>query len=291
MACSLNEPAFCSANEYYAGLLSLLTRGECELVVLPAHSALLFAERCGLLGSPESFFSAFSAYLKCCAELTPRFLEVHTELARSAGVFLVPGTFLEIDGANCYHSSALIGPNGEICGRQRQTHLSREERAAGLSRGAELRTFSTPSGTAGLVVGSDAWYPEVSRILGLQGTDIACHPGSIPESFSPHYQLCGMWKEVQQNQFFGIESQLSPTVGGENFQGRCAIHAPCEMTEDKSGYLALSSNKEGPAVSAFLDFQARRKAIREYPLYAFLNPPAYRRYLPSLYPSAGKEKE
>lgn len=282
IACSLYNPGFGSPEEYYCHMLQLLDQEKPELAVLPAHSALLFAQRCGFLENQGAFQEVVKAYLAGCRRLTPEYLELHAALARAAGTYLVPGTFLEEENGFYYHSSALIGSDGQVLGRQRQAHLTREEQAAGLTRGIEIKTFSTLLGTIGLLVHTDAWYPEVSRILGLQGAEIVCHPGSIPGSWSPWYQLCGMWKEVQQNQFFGVESQLAASLAGVKFIGRSAVLAPCEMTSDKSGYLARSSGKQ-ESTGALLDFGARREVIQAYPLYAYLNPAAYSRHMPSLY--------
>ncbi|MEW5935740.1 MAG: nitrilase-related carbon-nitrogen hydrolase, partial [Bacillota bacterium] len=202
------------------------------------------------------------------------------EVAREAGVYLALG-LLERGRVG-----VLLGPDGKVVGQQRQTHLPPEERRAGLVPGDQVFVFPTEVGHLGLLVGQDAWYPEVSRILALQGAQVLLSLQAVRRPYSSWRQLAGIWQEVQQNQTFGVESclhgHLALPEGDVEFEGRTAIFAPCEMTPGQTGIL-----KEGPdeagLVLARLDFAAREGVIRQYPVLGLLNPGLYRRYLPAVY--------
>lgn len=105
--------------------------------------------------------------------------QLHSSLARANGLYLVAGTTVEeVDGL-FYHISYCFGPDGRIGGKQRQTHLSREGRRLGLSRGNGLHLFDLAGMKTWLIVRTDARYPEVGRIRALLGADLIAHSGAI----------------------------------------------------------------------------------------------------------------
>jgi len=206
------------------------------------------------------------------------------DLARDAGVYLALG--LPGEG----NAGLLIGPDGKLIGRQWQTHLLPEERERGLVAGGDLLTFRTEVGRLGMLVGTDAWYPEVSRILALQGAEILLSLQAVRRPYTSWRQIAGIWQEVQQNQTFGVESCLhghlrSPATGEKvEFEGRSAIFAPCEMTPGETGILNDAPDGAG-LVLARLDFAAREQVIERYPVLGLLNPRLYCRYFPTVYRS------
>ncbi|MCL5676867.1 MAG: hypothetical protein M1602_03180 [Firmicutes bacterium] len=211
---------------------------------------------------------------------------VAAELAREAKVYLAVGA------AEAGNAGFIFSPDGEMLGWQRQTHLLPEDTARGLVAGDELAIFDTEIGCLGLVVGADAWYPEVSRILALQGAEILISLQAVQRPYTQWRQVAGMWQEVQQNQTFGIESCLHGRVTGPSgesfdavdmeFEGRSAIFAPCEMTPGETGVLNDAPDADG-LVIARLDFAARRRVIEQYSVLGLLNPPLYHRYFPGVY--------
>ena len=322
-AVSLNfsRGSFGTPKEYRIYLINLLKPYKNEencLVVLPGYSGLLLALNSGTLGTTANFRETYQAYLELPASWHEDLLSLHIQTARQLSLFMVCGTDTLTMNAKKYIVSYLVSPQGKILGCQKQLFLSREERSLGISRGEDAEVFSTSLGKIGLMLGSDAYYPEVGRILALNGAEMVCHCGALPgeQTEIPNYwrQMTGMWPQVQQNQFFCVESQLLTTIAGRNFQGSSCILAPCEMTGDKSGFLAwggsspgwlsreeLSHEKLSPAVQtpeelesdgpglikparmiptsepleAHLNFEAREKVIKNYPLLKLLNPAAY----------------
>jgi len=72
-----------------------------------------------------------------------------------------------------------------------------------------------------------------------------------------------MWQEVQQNQFFAVESGFSGFLGEQSFWGESVIYAPLEMTEAGDGYLERSNGQQS-LIIAQLDNKKRRKAILKF---------------------------
>ena len=207
------------------------------------------------------------------------FVNLFASLAQRLRLYLAPGTVIEGDGGRLYNTAYLFAPDGTLVGAQRQTHRTRQEIAWGLSQGDELRVFDIGSARVGFVVGTDVEYPEVSRILALQGANVLIHPAAYATWNAEHF-LIDLWREVQSNQVFGVQACRV----GENFRGRSAIYVPVEMTPTHQGILVQtpSSTTEG-SVSAVLDFDALQKVIDGYPIFDFFNYEFCARELPKAY--------
>lgn len=276
VALSFGNSSFSSREGYLAyvesSLAAVAGKGDL-LLVFPAYLGILLALRWGELENGTDFEGMIASFIRLPAAWHEECLELHREAARRLSAYLVPGTILQTESGQNYHQAFLLAPDGRILGTQRQVYLSRLEKALGLYRGEELNVFHTATGTIGIIIGTDAWYPEVGRILALQGAEIICHCGALPAGENRWLQRAGMWQQVQQNQFFCVESQLAANIG-EPFAAESLIHAPCEMTEEFEGILARDGPEKQPVI-AVLDQKARRQVIDGYPLLQLMNPLAY----------------
>ncbi len=202
----------------------------------------------------------------------------YSALAERYQVYLVTCAVTE-EGGLRYSVATLYGPDGHALGSQRQTHLSPEERAAGLSQGDKLAVFESPVGRLGLLVNTDVRYPEVARILCLKGANVLVSPLAA-RGVPAHDWERRLWREVQANQVFGLEAPLV----GDDYSGPATIHAPLGMTTGNDGILAQAARADADEVAvAELDFAALQKAVDEYPIFRVLNYQLYRRYLPGVY--------
>lgn len=214
-----------------------------------------------------------------CPALAGAFHELAGDLARANGVALAPGPVLVVSAQGMHRVSSIYGPDGRLLGSQVQTHRTAEERVSGLARGSEVAPIETPVGPVGLLNGADVQYPEVARILSLQGALILVHQGALPH-FSQALALSRLWREVQANQVFGIEAYAV----GNGYCGLSAIHAPVEITPGQTGWLARAGEaRRGAVLTAGLDLAAREKLCHLYPILGLGNEGQYRRYFPAIY--------
>lgn len=271
------EPA-----DYATALNSLLAKLQVKLAVLPAHTSFLLCAAGGRLGETGEFSASFRLFRQESTKWNKQYLQLHSSLAEKNALYLVAGTTVEeIDGV-FYHTSYCFGPDGGICGWQRQTHLSREERALGLSRGEELRLFNLAGMKTGLIVSTDAFHPEVGRILALEGADLVAHSGALNAGRDSMAQPARIWAQAQQNQFWAVEAQLKRVIRHRSFGGQSAVIGPCEVTPGATGYLDRET-AEKPFALAELVEADRRRIKKDYPLLKFLRPEAYRGLLPDFY--------
>ncbi len=263
-----------SLNSYRDNLMELLRRAETELAVLPAYSSLVLGAESNSLPLPGNMEQIIADAPAIAKSWTARFLDLHASLAFKLKLYLVPGTwFVREEGKN-YHRTCCIDPAGRIIQYQDQTHLTRQERDAGLSRGERLGLFTCGTLQAGLLIGNDARHPETGRSLALRGADLVLHCGAMPLGVNCWSQAAGIWSQVQQNQFWAVEAQLCGKLEGNTFRAEPIIHGPCEITPGQNGYLARGSVKS-PYVSAYLKQSDRLALIERYPLLDMLNAAAF----------------
>ena len=101
-------------------------------------------------------------------------------LAAELGLHLVVG-FAERDGARCFNSAVLVGPEG-VLGTYRKIHLTQAE-GAWATPGEDWAVFDLPFGRLGLLIGHDMSFPEAGRVLALKGCDLIACPAAIKDRF------------------------------------------------------------------------------------------------------------
>lgn len=101
-----------------------------------------------------------------------------TQAAGQHGVYLVVG-FIEkrtIPGV-IYNSIVICGPDGSVLGSYAKSHLFSNEHLH-FRAGASLNILQTEHGVMGPMICMDIGYPEVARILSLQGAELLLAPSA-----------------------------------------------------------------------------------------------------------------
>ncbi len=266
---------------HWDGLLEAAARSGATLVVLPAlWGWRLFLWELGRnMATAPGLDLILVAPRAALAKAMEEALARYGQMAQRWGLWLVGGALPMVEGETIWQAAPVLSPEGRLVGRQGQTHFSTTERALGLAPAEELEVIPTPLGRLGLVLGQDVLMPEVSRILCLLGAEILVHQGIWPEETRPQW-MSRLWREVQANQVFGLESAL---VMGQRW-GRAACYGPCELTPDLSGVLAETVPGDGQEILLVeLDWAGLRRVVEHYPIHAMRNEPLYRRYFPAIY--------
>jgi len=84
------------------------------------------------------------------------------------------------------NSSVLINDEGEIAGIYRKTHPFPTERISGggwTTPGKEAVVVDTKLGKIGMIICYDGDFPELSRVLAIQGAEIISRPSALLRSF------------------------------------------------------------------------------------------------------------
>ena len=197
------------------------------------------------------------------------YIEQLKELSREYKIAICPGTYWQKEKNNIYHESSLI-IDGEVQLKQRQIYLARWERELGFSRGVKIELKEIKDWNIALIISTDVFYPQVSRMVALKSADIVLSPVGFTGEKNRALQVSGMWQEVQQNQFFAVESGFNGFLGEQSFWGESIIHAPLEMTDKENGFLTRTKGQQS-LIIAELDNKKRRKAISKFDVLSQLN--------------------
>jgi len=212
-----------------------------------------------------------------CLEVGSRLLTGLMDVAAAHRLWLVAGGIPLPAEEGLGNACVLLAPDGRLAGMQWQTHLDEHQAALGLTPGDSLAPMDADGCPMGLLAGDDHLFPEVARILCLQGASMLVHPGTASAG-ERAAMMARLWRDVQGNQVFGLEAGYSgPGPFG------AAVLGPCELTSDGSGILAQVGGEEPAIAVADLDWGRLRQVVEAYPIHASLNPALYQRYLLDAY--------
>ncbi len=197
------------------------------------------------------------------------YIEQVKKLSREYKIAICPGSYWQKEKGNIYHESSLT-IDGKVQLKQRQIYLARWERELGFSRGTKIELKEIKDWNIALIISTDVFYPQVSRMAALKGADIVLSPVGFIGEKNRALQISGMWQEAQQNQFFAVESGFNGFLKERNFWGESIIHAPLEMTEKENGFLTRTKGQQS-LIIAELDNKKTRKSISKFDVLSQLN--------------------
>ncbi len=96
---------------------------------------------------------------------------------------VLPLSYFEKSENVFYNSLVVIDADGSILGNYRKTHIptgtNYEEKFYFTPGDTGIKVFKTHYGKIGIGICWDQWFPEVARILALQGAELICYPTAI----------------------------------------------------------------------------------------------------------------
>ena len=143
-----------------------------RLLVFPEYGAMELASL-----FPEPVPGDLHGQLPAVAGLEARVVELHQELARRHGVYILGGSLpAEVSPGRFHNRAWLYGPDGRS-GFQDKVMMTRFERETwGISGGRELRLFDTALGRIGICICYDVEFPLLARALVEAGAELILAP-------------------------------------------------------------------------------------------------------------------
>ena len=159
-------PEFGQVGRNLARVVSALRTVDADLIVLPelAFTGYYFGDRAEL--EPLAEDPSDSAIV-----------ESLVSLCRERDLYLVTG-FAEKHLDKCFNSALLLGPEGLIH-VYRKIHLFNTEKNCFDPGDTPFRVNEVRGVRVGMMICFDWIFPEVARILALEGADILCHPANL----------------------------------------------------------------------------------------------------------------
>jgi len=206
-------PRFGRVEENLTRVVSALRSRRADIIVLPelAFTGYFFKDR------QETFALAEDP------KDSPTLNRLIT-LCREQEFYLVTG-FAEREGHKVYNSAFLIGPEG-LVHTYRKLHLFNTEKRCFDPGNLPLRVTEIRGMRVGMMVCFDWVFPEVARVLALQGAELLCHPSNL---VLPYCQQA-MTTRCLENRVFAVTANRIGTEkrphGELTFTGRSQVTAP-----------------------------------------------------------------
>lgn len=222
-----------------------LSTVEADLLVLPelAFTGYHFQDRAEIFPLAEN--PADSPTIDALAEVCSR-----------RDFFIVTG-FAEKQGEHLYNSAALIGPNGLIH-IYRKIQLFFREKDIFQPGNISLQVHEIKGVRIGMMICFDWIFPEISRILALQGADIICHPSNLVLS----YCQSAMLTRCLENSVFAITANRFGTESRPH--GNLRFTGKSQIVSQKGALLYRARSQREELVIMEIDpAQARNKKMTE----------------------------
>ena len=115
----------------------------------------------------------------------------------------IPTSFFERDGHHYYNTMAMIGPDGEIMGTYRKSHIpdgpGYEEKYYFRPGNDGFKVWDLFGHKLGVGICWDQWYPEAARVMALMGAEVLLYPTAIgTEPYDADLDTSRMWRRAMQ---------------------------------------------------------------------------------------------
>ena len=182
----------------------------------------------------------------------------------------IPTSFFEADGPHYYNSLAMIGPDGEVQGVYRKSHIpdgpGYEEKFYFRPGNTGFKVWPMADKRAGTTLGVgvcwDQWYPETARAMMLMGAQILFYPTAIgSEPHDTSLDTARLWRRAMvghavSNVVPVVAANRIGTEHGQTFYGTSFI---CDERGDV--IQELGRDDEGVITATFdLDRVKRHRA-------------------------------
>ncbi len=201
--------------------------GDVQATMNAIERLIAAAEGVDLLVLPElcnsgyNFRSAAEAWRTAEEIEDSTFLHFLEALCRQRGCHIVSG-FNERAGNHLYNTAVLIGPQGYL-GHYRKLHLFMNEKDYYQPGDAGLPVFDIGPCRVGMLVCFDWLFPEVWRILALEGADVICHPSNL---VLPGLAQSAVPIRALTNRVYVVTANRIGTEGDLTFTGLSIIAGP-----------------------------------------------------------------
>ena len=154
------------------------------------------------------------------------------QLAKGLGV-AIPTSFFERDGHHYYNTLAMIGPDGEIMGTYRKSHIpdgpGYEEKFYFRPGNDGFKVWDLFGTRIGVGICWDQWFPESARVMALMGAEVLFYPTAIgSEPYDADLDTSRMWRRAMighavSNCMPVVAANRIGVEGGQRFYGHSFI--------------------------------------------------------------------
>jgi len=190
------------------------------------------------------------------------------EVAREKQVYLVGGSIPEREGDRVYNSSFTFGPEGNLLGRHRKIHLfdvdlpggPRVMESSTLGYGEGLTLIDTEWCRLGVIICFDVRFPELIRLLALEGAQLVVIPAAFNTTTGPaHWEMTMRARAVDNQLYVAAASPARDPEAGYVIYGHSMIVEPW-------GDIMAEAGEGEEIIMADIDLEKVEKVRRQIPL-------------------------
>ena len=169
----------------------------------------------------------------------------------------IPTSFFERDGHHYYNTLAMIGPDGEIMGTYRKSHIpdgpGYEEKYYFRPGNDGFKVWDVMGTRIGVGVCWDQWYPEAARVMALMGAELLFYPTAIgSEPYDAEFDTSRMWQRAMQGHSV---SNCMPVIAANRIgrEGEADFYGHSFITNEWGDKIVEFGREEDGVLVATLD--------------------------------------
>jgi predicted amidohydrolase/ribosomal protein S18 acetylase RimI-like enzyme len=210
--------------------------------------------KCDFILFPELFTTQLLSFIRAerpglavrkLAELTPRYLELFSDLALRHDINIIGGSHFAIEDEKLYNISYLFHRNGGI-DKQYKLHITPNERRWwGVEPGRKLEVFETDKGKVSIQICYDVEFPELGRLAAEQGAEIFFVPFCTDERYGYlRVRYCAHARCIENHVYVALAGNVGnlPDVDNMDIQyAQSGILTPSDIPFSRDAIAAEST--------------------------------------------------
>ncbi|RQD69600.1 MAG: carbon-nitrogen hydrolase family protein [Tindallia sp. MSAO_Bac2] len=227
-------------------------------------------ENANMVVLPEIFNSPYST--EVMSKMAEKEGDVTTKmlssLAKELNIYLIGGSIAEKSGEDVYNTSFSYDPKGKCIGKHRKMHLFDVDIKNGVrfiesdavKAGNKVTVFDTEYGKVGVAICFDMRFPELMRLMALEGAQMIIVPAAFNTTTGPaHWHETIKMRAVDNQVFFIAASPARNKEANYHAYGYSTICDPW-------GSVLSSTDENESIVTAKIDTQKVEEIRQQLPL-------------------------
>jgi len=191
------------------------------------------------------------------AQHTEAIVAKFSSLAISYNINIITGSMPEIKEDRLYNVGYLCRRDGSV-ERYEKIHVTPdEEKVWGMEKGTHIQTFDTDCGKIGILICYDVEFPELSRLLALEGMDILFVPFlTDTQNGYSRVRNCAQARAIENECYVAIAGSVGnlPKVHNMDIQyAQSMVFTPCDFAFPANGIKAEATPNTEMTIIADVD--------------------------------------
>ena len=197
-------------------------------------------------------------------------LKAISKAAKDSNLYVIAGSIPESDGDNLYNTSFTFNRNGEIIGSHRKMHLfdidipekiSFKESDT-LSAGNQITLINTELCKIGVAICYDIRFPELLRIMALEGAKLIVVPGAFNMTTGPAH-----WETLIRTRAIDNQIYVAAASPARNEELSYVAYGNSMVADPWGDVLVRASEKE-EMIYACINMSRLKEVREELPLFS-----------------------